>query len=56
MDGRGNLLLKSIYSNKQPLLLDFVDEDPMTADIISKAVYLSNDINIKDPTILMQIK
>lgn len=56
MDGKGNLLLKTIYSNKQPLLLDFVDEDPMTADIISKAIYLANDINIKDPTILVQIQ
>jgi len=56
MDGKGNLLIKTIYSNEVPILLDFVDEDPMTADIISKAIYLANDEKIKDPSILNQIK
>ena len=48
MEGKGNLLIKSIYSNNKPLLLDFMDEDPMTADIMSKAIVLANDYNIKE--------
>lgn len=56
MEGKGNLLIKSIYSTNKALLLDFIDEDPMTADIISKAIVLSNDENIKDSSILKQIK
>lgn len=56
MEGKGNLLVKTIYSNDKPILLDFVDEDPMTADIISKAIYFANDDKIKDPSILIQIK
>jgi hypothetical protein len=56
MEGKGNLLIKSLYSTNKALLLDFIDEDPMTADIISKAIVLSNDTNIKDPSILVQIK
>ena len=56
MEGKGNLLLDTIYSSNKALLLDFVDEDPMTADIISKAIVLSNDKDIKASSILMQIK
>lgn len=56
MEGKGNLLLDTIYSSNKALLLDFVDEDPMTADIISKALVLSNDKDIKASSILMQIK
>ena len=51
-----NPIKKAKYYSEAATVKDFVDEDPMTADIISKAVYLSNDINIKDLTILMQIK
>ncbi len=54
-EGKGNLFLKTIYSTNKPILLDFIDEDPMTSDIISKAIVLANDDKIKDSTILEQI-
>lgn len=55
-EGKGNLLLDTIYSTDKPLLLDFIDEDPMTADIVSKAVVLSNDSAVRDPIVLREIK
>ena len=55
-EGKGNLLLDTVYSVDKPLLLDFVDEDPMTADIISKTIVLANDGNLRDPAILHEIK
>ncbi len=55
-EGKGNLALDTVYSVDKPLLLDFVDEDPMTADIISKAIVLANDDRIKDAAILREIK
>lgn len=54
-EGKGNLALDTVYSVDKPLLLDFVDEDPMTADIISKSVVLATDDKIKDPAILREI-
>lgn len=38
------------------LFLPFVDEDPKTAEIISKALLFAEDGKIKDPTILEQIR
>lgn len=38
------------------IFLPFVDEDPKTAEIISKILLLSADTKIKDPYILNQIK
>ncbi|MDE6293014.1 MAG: DUF4132 domain-containing protein [Clostridiales bacterium] len=55
-EGKGNLLLDTVYSVDKPLLLDFIDEDPLSADIISKAVVLSADEKITDPKLLFQIK
>ena len=55
-EGKGNLALDTVYSVDKPILLDFVDEDPMTADIISKAVVLANDSAIRDSAILREIK
>ena len=55
-EGKGNLALETVYSVDKPILLDFVDEDPMTADIISKAIVLANDSAIKDTAILREIK
>lgn len=54
-EGKGNLLLDTVYSTEKPLLLDFIDEDPMAADVISKAVVLSGDKNIRDNAILREI-
>ncbi|WP_078552866.1 DUF4132 domain-containing protein [Bacillus alkalicellulosilyticus] len=38
------------------IFLPFLDEDPRTAEIISKIMLLANDTKIKDPHILEQIK
>lgn len=37
------------------LFLPFADNDPKTAEVISKAIMLAKDHEIKDPTILEQI-
>jgi len=55
-EGKGNLAIDTVYSVDKPILLDFVDEDPMTADIISKAIVLAGDDKIKDPALLREIK
>jgi hypothetical protein len=36
--------------------LPFVDEDPKTAEIMSKIILFAEDTKIKDPFILDQIK
>ncbi len=36
--------------------LPFLDEDPVTAQIVSKVVMLADDTSIKDPSILSQIR
>jgi hypothetical protein len=38
------------------LFLPFVDEDPKTAEIVSKVLLFAEDQKIKDPTILEQIQ
>ena len=37
------------------LFLPFVDDDPKTAEVVSKVILLARDSEIKDPTILEQI-
>lgn len=37
------------------LFLPFVDDDPKTAEVVSKAVLLARDSEIKDPVILQQL-
>lgn len=37
------------------IFLPFIDDDPRTAEIISKIVLLAEDQKIKDPTVLVQI-
>jgi hypothetical protein len=37
------------------IFLPFVDEDPKTAEILSKILMLAEDRKIKDPYILSQI-
>lgn len=55
-EGRGNLLLKTIDNYDKPLALDFIDEDPVTADIVTKLLVLSNDAAIRDGNILDEIR
>lgn len=38
------------------IFLPFVDEDPKTAEIISKIIFLAEDAKIKDPSVLDQIR
>ncbi|WP_152393263.1 DUF4132 domain-containing protein [Paenibacillus guangzhouensis] len=38
------------------IFLPFIDEDPKTAEILSKIVLLAEDTKIKDPQILMQLQ
>jgi hypothetical protein len=38
------------------LFLPFLDEDPRTAEILSKVVMLAEDTKIKDPSILSQLQ
>jgi hypothetical protein len=38
------------------IFLPFADDDPRTAEIMSKILLLSDDAGIKDPSILSQIK
>lgn len=38
------------------LFLPFADDDPKTAEILTKVLFLAEDSKIKDPTILSQIK
>ena len=43
------------WTKRGKLFLPFVDEDPKTAEIMSKIVMLAEDKKIKDPSILDQI-
>ena len=55
-EGVGNLAIATVHTSHKPILLDFIDEDPMTLDIVSKALVLSDDKNIKDPALLREIE
>ncbi|MFX4262790.1 DUF4132 domain-containing protein [Pelotomaculum propionicicum] len=53
----GALHILPVHSqHRGRIFLPFVDDDPKTAEIISKIVFLAEDSKIKDPTILDQIK
>ena len=55
-EGGAMLHILPVHSQKRgKLFLPFVDEDPKTAEIMSKIVLLSEDKKIKDPFILDQI-
>ncbi|HET7144577.1 MAG TPA: DUF5724 domain-containing protein, partial [Anaerolineales bacterium] len=52
----GALCIIPIHSqHRGRLFLPFVDNDPKTAEIVSKVILLARDDQIKDPTILEQI-
>lgn len=53
----GSLNILPIHSqHRGRIFLPFIDEDPKTAEIISKIVLLAEDVKLKDPTILSQIE
>ncbi|WP_103667634.1 DUF4132 domain-containing protein [Pseudanabaena sp. BC1403] len=52
----GSLCIVPVHSqHRGRLFLPFADDDPKTAEIISKILLLAKDKEIKDPTILPQI-
>ncbi|QUL55780.1 DUF4132 domain-containing protein [Paenibacillus tritici] len=53
----GALFIIPVHSqHRGRLFLPFLDEDPRTAEILSKVVLLAEDTKIKDPEILAQLK
>lgn len=52
----GALSIIPVHSqHRGRLFLPFLDEDPRTAEVLSKVVLLSDDTKIKDPQILVQL-
>ena len=52
----GALCIIPVHSqHRGRIFLPFVDNDPKTAEIVSKVILLARDDQIKDPTILEQI-
>ena len=49
------IVLPVHFQHRGQIFLPFVDEDPKTAEIISKIILFSEDYKLKDPTILAQI-
>ncbi|MDR2487567.1 MAG: DUF4132 domain-containing protein, partial [Clostridiales Family XIII bacterium] len=57
MAGRGELNILAVPSqHRGRVFLPFADDDPRTAEILSKALLLADDAKIKDPAILAQIR
>ncbi len=53
----GSLTILPVHSQQRGrLFLPFIDDDPKTAEIMSKTILLAEDDKIKDPTILAAIK
>lgn len=55
--GNAMLFILSVHSQQRGrIFLPFVDDDPKTAEIMSKILLLAKDTKIKDPKILQQIQ
>lgn len=55
-ENRGMIAVLPVYSQARGrIFLPFADDDPKTAEIMSKILLLSDDKKIKDPSILRQI-
>lgn len=53
----GMLFIVPVHSqHRGRLFLPFADDDPKTAEIVSKVILLASDKDIKDPAILRQIR
>lgn len=53
----GSLNIVPVHSqHRGKIFLPFVDEDPRTAEIMSKVLLLAEDRKLKDPTILVQLQ
>ncbi|MFP3041157.1 hypothetical protein LQZ19_04980 [Treponema primitia] len=54
--GRGAVNILAVPSqHRGRIFLPFADEDPRTAEVMSKIILLAEDKTIKDPAILSQI-
>ncbi len=52
----GSLCIVPVHSqHRGRIFLPFADNDPKTAEVVSKVLLLAKDREIKDPTILEQI-
>lgn len=57
MEGKGMLPVFPVHSQQRGhIFLPFVDDDPKTAEIMSKVLMLAKDNQIKDPSILKFIR
>lgn len=55
-EGKGMIAILPVHSQARGrIFLPFADDDPKTAEIMSKIILLAEDSKIKDPTILNQI-
>jgi hypothetical protein len=55
--GRGAVNILAVPSqHRGRVFLPFADEDPRTAEVMSKVIMLAEDKSIKDPAILAQIE
>lgn len=55
-DGGSSIHMVPVFSGKRgKVYLPFLDEDPMSAQILTKVLMLTEDTKIKDPAILSQI-
>jgi len=53
----GALCLMPVHSqHRGRLFLPFADDDPKTAEVITKVLLLARDAEIQDPTILEQLR
>ena len=53
---RGAVCIIPVHSqHRGRLFLPFADDDPRTAEVVSKVILLARDNEIKDPTILEQL-
>jgi len=53
----GMLFIVPVHNqHRGRLFLPFADDDPKTAEVVSKVILLARDTDIKDPTILEQIR
>lgn len=52
----GSVHILPVHSqHRGRIFLPFIDDDPKTAEIITKIIFLAEDYKIKDPSILVQI-
>ncbi|MDE6076216.1 MAG: hypothetical protein K2G29_00660, partial [Muribaculaceae bacterium] len=55
-DGGAHIAVLPVHSQSRGrIFLPFLDEDPKTAEILSKIIMFAEDSKIKDPSILSQL-